>query len=105
MLSYNVKSHNIEISKDLIKSVKLARQRYDMYLEDEKKKKEASEKDVLISHLNEDLAKVKTKKGSLEKNVWIQRETMELIDVEEDDPAAKSLQRSCSEMSEEGRWC
>ena len=105
MLSYNVKSHNIEISKDLIKSVKLARQRYDMYLEDEKKKKEASEKDVLISHLNEDLAKVKTKKGSLEKNVWIQRETMELIDVAEDNPAAKSFKRSCNEMSEEGRWC
>ena len=104
MLSYNVKSHNIEISKDLIKSVKLARQRYDMYLEDEKKKKETSEKDVLISHLNEDLAKVKTKKGSLEKkHVWIQRETMELIDVAEDNPAAKSLKRSCSEMK--GRWC
>ena len=105
MLAHGVKSHKIEIPKDLVKSVRLARQRYNDQLEAERKRQEVSEKDVQKAHILDDLAKVQDRKTTLEKTInQFMNEILELVDVVENPSVAiklKTLKRSITEMSGE----
>ena len=98
----------IEVTKDIIKSVKLARGRYEEHLIEEREKKENNELENQKVHLMQDLNNVKGKKVTLENTIKSPfDEIMECMRLarEKDDVAyvhrGNALKRKSDELKEE----
>ena len=63
----NNKPETLVMTKELLKSVKSARIRYDEYLSDQKKEKNLSEMEKQLKAMTVDIVTMKNKKSALEK--------------------------------------
>ena len=68
MLSFNLKPHTIEIRNLLIVVFKSSRRRYEIHLEEEKRKKQETNAEKKAMHIAADIDKLKVKRGHLERS-------------------------------------
>ena len=80
--------HSIDISKDLLLSVKGSSTRYRMYLEEESKKKVDSEAGNQKAIISNDMAKLKDQCGAIKRAITM---------MEQDVVKSNALKRKCDE--------
>ena len=68
MLSFSLKPHTIEIRNLLIVVFKSSRRRYEIHLEEEKRKKQETKAEKKAMHIAADIDKLKVKRGHLERS-------------------------------------
>ena len=80
-----MKPHAIKITNSLIVAFKSSRRRYEIHLEEEKKKKQVTKAEKKAMHIAADIDKLKVKRGQLERAVeMMEREFVECIRLADD---------------------
>ena len=74
MLSHDLKSYTIKISKPHVLAFKSARQKYEIYLEEERKSKQRSKAEQRAMHMEADIDKLRVQRRQLEKTVDMMEE-------------------------------
>ena len=69
LLANNLKPHTIQITNPIVRALKLARQNYATYLNDEMKKKIQAKDEEKAKHITSDIENLKQKLKANQKNV------------------------------------
>ena len=84
MLSNDLKPHNIDISKSMVKGFKSAHGKYQMHLEDQRQKRISTEAETKAMHLSNEIETLKGKVEQMSKGVaMMDAEFFECVEVAE----------------------